>query len=147
MLPRTDGWYAAVRPPADKPLTATWIKPATVAGRHLLLIRLNAAPPISGVSAAAERIPSTYRIPTAWKARIGSYRAASILPRTYPGGVSPVGALTIDHGALVWSTADGARPPAGLWSRMALAVPSPSDSPPTRSSGAPATRSPPPATR
>jgi CubicO group peptidase (beta-lactamase class C family) len=107
MLPRADGWYAAVRPPADKPLTATWIKPATVAGRHLLLIRLNGAPPASGVSAAAERIPSTYRIPDAWKARTGSYRATSIVPHNYPGGVSRVGTLTIDHGALVWHTADG----------------------------------------
>ena len=33
MLPRADGWYAAV-PAGHKPLTATWINPATVAGRH-----------------------------------------------------------------------------------------------------------------
>ena len=60
MLPRADGWCAAVHPPADCPSAAKWIKPATVAGRHLLLIRLNGAPRTSGVSAVAEKIPSAY---------------------------------------------------------------------------------------
>jgi len=102
MLPHADGWYAALRPPADNPLAAAWIKPATVAGRLLMLTRLNGAPPGS-VSAAAEKIPSTYRIPTAWKDRTGRYRATNIIPGTYPGIDSPVGTLTIDHGVLVWA--------------------------------------------
>ena len=92
------------------------IKPATVGGRHLLLIRLNGAPPASGVAAYAEKIPSTYRIPKAWKDRTGSYRATSILPGTYPGGESRVGRLTIDHEVLVWNTLAG-----GAWAGKVVA--------------------------
>jgi CubicO group peptidase (beta-lactamase class C family) len=115
MLPRADGWYAAAHPPANSPLATAWIRPATVAGRHLLLIRLNGKPPASGVAAYAEKIPSTYRIPTAWRDRTGSYRATSILPGTYPG-LPRVGKLTIDHGVLVWNTLAG-----GAWTGKVVA--------------------------
>jgi CubicO group peptidase (beta-lactamase class C family) len=106
LLPRADGWYAAVHPSADNPSAAASIKPVTVAGRRLLLIHLNGA----GTAAAAEKIPSTYRVPRAWKDRTGSYRAINILPRTYPGGESRVARLTIDHGVLVWNRLN-----AGTW--------------------------------
>ena len=44
MLPRADGWCAA-RSSADTPFAVEAIKPATVAGRHLLLARLHGDPP------------------------------------------------------------------------------------------------------
>jgi CubicO group peptidase (beta-lactamase class C family) len=110
LLPRADGWYAAAHPPPGNPVAAAWIRPATVAGRHLMLSRLDGLGGASGVSAAAETIPFTYRIPKAWKERTGSYRAISIRPRTYPGGESRVGRLTIDHGVLVWHTIVGGAP-------------------------------------
>jgi CubicO group peptidase (beta-lactamase class C family) len=112
VLPRADGWYAAVRPPANNALADAWIKPATVSRRQLLLVRSS----VSGVIAIAEKIPSTYRIPAAWKARTGNYHATSIIPGTYNGYVAPVGKLTIDHGVLVWNTLA-----AGAWTRQAVA--------------------------
>ena len=50
--------------------------------------------------AAAEKIPSTYRIPTAWKGRVGKYRAINIIPGTYPGSTPRVTSLVIDDGLL-----------------------------------------------
>jgi CubicO group peptidase (beta-lactamase class C family) len=107
LLPRADGWYVAAHPSPDNPLTNVWLKPATVTGRHLLLLRAFGPPGLAGVSAAAEKIPSTYRIPNAWRARIGSYRATNIIPGTYPGLVPGAGTLMIDHGVLMWNTGTG----------------------------------------
>ena len=57
--------------------------------------------------AAAEKIPSTYRIPAAWKARTGNYRAINIVPDSYPGQLPPVLSLMIDDGVLLWGGSDG----------------------------------------
>jgi CubicO group peptidase (beta-lactamase class C family) len=105
MLPRANGWYAAVHPPADNPLAVAWVKPATIAGRHLLLMHSNGsltAPAPNGfVTTLAEKLPSSYRIPPVWRARTGLYRATNIIPETYPG-LARVGKLTIQNGVLVW---------------------------------------------
>ena len=106
VLPRADGWYTPVRPRVASPEAAASIKPVTVAGRRLLLLRFNSQYPYSGVMAVAEKIPSTYRIPKAWKDRTGSYRAINIIPRTYPG-VPRVLSLRIDDGVLLWGGSNG----------------------------------------
>ena len=67
---------------ADTPFAAEAIKPATVAGRHLLLARLH-----GGVGAIAEKISPAYRNRQAWRARAGAYRATDVLPGSYPGVV------------------------------------------------------------
>jgi CubicO group peptidase (beta-lactamase class C family) len=105
MLPRADGWYAAAHPSAKYPLAAVWIKPVTVAGRHLLLghfDRLAGPAPNGVVTIFAEKIPSSYRIPKAWRARTGRYRATTVIPGT-PSYVSRTGSLTVDDGVLVWN--------------------------------------------
>jgi len=109
VLPRADGWYVAAHPSPANPLSSLWVKPATVTGRHLLLQRSFSPPGFAGVSAVAEKIPPTYRIPNAWRARTASYRATSIIPGTYPGWVPAEGTLMIDHGVLIWNTSDGAK--------------------------------------
>jgi len=107
MLRRADGWYTPVRARVASPEAAASIKPVTVAGRRLLLLRFYSQYPYSGVMAAAEKIPSTYRIPRAWKARVGSYRATNIIPGTYPGNPPRVLSLMIDHGVLLWGGSNG----------------------------------------
>jgi CubicO group peptidase (beta-lactamase class C family) len=105
LLPRANGWYAAAHPAANNPMAAAWFKPATVAGRHLLLAHLNRATgpaPNGVVTTFAEKIPSSYRIPQAWRARTGSYRATNIIPGTW-SAIPRTGSLTIDHGVLVWN--------------------------------------------
>jgi hypothetical protein len=57
--------------------------------------------------AVAEKIPSTYRIPKAWKARVGSYRAINLIPSNYPGRLPRVLSLMIDHGVLLWGGSNG----------------------------------------
>jgi hypothetical protein len=109
LLPRADGWYVAAHPSPGSPWARVWLKPATVTGRRLLLGNMLSPPGSEGVSAVAEEIPSTYSIPNAWRARTASYRATNIIPRTYPGLVSPTGTLMIDHGVLMWSTSAGAK--------------------------------------
>jgi len=109
VLPRADGWYTPVRPRVASPEAAASIKPVTVAGRRLLLLRFNSQYPYSGVMAVAEKLPSTYRIPKAWKDRTGSYRAINIIPRTYPG-VPRVLSLRIDDGVLLWGGSNGGVP-------------------------------------
>lgn len=99
MRPRADGWYTPLRPRG-----AVSIKPATVAGRRLLLARLSGA-----VYAIAEKIPAGYRIPPAWRARTGAYRAINVLPGTYPGLVARTARLTIRAGLLLWTT-EGSTP-------------------------------------
>jgi hypothetical protein len=100
MFPRADGWYAA-RSSAGTPFAAEAIKPATVAGRHLLLARLH-----GGVGAIAEKISPAYRNRQAWRARAGAYRATDLLPGSYPGVVPRTARLAIDHGVLVWKLPD-----------------------------------------
>jgi hypothetical protein len=96
-----------VRPSAPGPYAAASVKAVTVAGRRLLLLRFNGQYPYTGVTAVAERIPSTYRIPKAWRDRIGTYRAIGIVPRTYPGTTPLVITLLIDDGVLLWGDRDG----------------------------------------
>lgn len=103
LLPRANGWYAAAHPAGDNPLAAVWIKPATVAGRHLLLAhydKLVGPAPNGVVTTFAEKIPSSYRIPQAWRARTGSYRATNIIPGT---PADRTVRLTIEHGVLEWN--------------------------------------------
>jgi hypothetical protein len=107
VLPRADGWYTPVRPRVASPEAAASIKPVTVAGLRLLLLRFNSQYPYSGVMAAAEKIPSTYRIPGAWKARVGRYRAINIIPGTYPGRPPRVFSLVIHDGLLLAGGSDG----------------------------------------
>jgi CubicO group peptidase (beta-lactamase class C family) len=105
MLPRADGWYAAAHASPDNPLSSAWVKPATVAGRHLLLTHLDSVggpAPNGVVTILAEKLPSDYRIPRAWRARTGSYRATNIVPGT--ASVTPrAGELKIVHGVLEWN--------------------------------------------
>jgi CubicO group peptidase (beta-lactamase class C family) len=96
LTPRADGWYT-------EPSGAISIKPVTVARRRLLLGRT----PDGAVAAAAERIPSTYRVPAVWRHRTGNYRAVNIQPNTYPGAVAHEATLTLDHGILIWHAAPG----------------------------------------
>jgi CubicO group peptidase (beta-lactamase class C family) len=109
LLPRADGWYVAAHLSPGSPWASVWLKPATVTGRRLLLGNMLSPPGSEGVSALAEEIPSTYRIPNAWRARTASYRATDIIPRTYPGFVPPAATLMIDHGVLMWKTSAGAK--------------------------------------
>jgi CubicO group peptidase (beta-lactamase class C family) len=106
MLPRANGWYAAGHPASDNRLAALWIKPATVAGRRLLLAHVNdssSGPAPNGfVTTFAEKIPSSYRIPEAWQVRTGSYRATDTIPGTYPD-VPRTGTLTFENGVLEWN--------------------------------------------
>ncbi|MGH2938767.1 MAG: serine hydrolase domain-containing protein [Solirubrobacterales bacterium] len=102
VLPRADGWYAA--PPSPDPMSAYWIKPASVAGRHLMLVHLNrllGTEPNGVVTIFGEKIPSGYRIPRAWRTRLGSYRATNDVP----GDVNAprAGELRIVHGVLEWN--------------------------------------------
>jgi CubicO group peptidase (beta-lactamase class C family) len=103
---RANGWYAAVRPRAGDLFDEAWIRPATAGGRRLLLVRLAATPPAQGVTAAAERIPSSYRVPRAWRGRPGAYRASNLFPGPYPGAVDRA-ELALSHGVLVFSRSDG----------------------------------------
>lgn len=104
MLPRADGWYAAQASP-DNPLSSAWIKPATVAGRHLLLAhldRIGGPEPNGVVTIYAEKLASGDRIPRAWRARTGSYRATNVVPST--AALTPrTGELRIVHGVLEWN--------------------------------------------
>jgi hypothetical protein len=105
-LPRADGWYAARRPQPGDLIDEAWIRPTTVGGRRVLLIRFVGSSPPQGTSGYAEKVPSSYRIPAAWQARAGAYKATNLLPRPYPGAVT-TGLLTDNHGVLVWSKPDG----------------------------------------
>jgi hypothetical protein len=105
LAPRADGWYVA-RQSTDDPLAGIWFKPATVAGRRLLLAHFNyfSGPAPNGVVATfAEELPSRYRIPQAWRARIGTYRATNVIPGTPPELLPRSGRLTINHGVLEWN--------------------------------------------
>jgi CubicO group peptidase (beta-lactamase class C family) len=109
LLPRADGWFAA-RQPSDHPLGGIWFKPRTVAGRHLLMAHYStfSGPAANGaVAPFAQRLPAGYRIPAAWRARVGTYRATNIIPGSAPGAgfeqAPPVVRLTITHGVLEWN--------------------------------------------
>jgi CubicO group peptidase (beta-lactamase class C family) len=105
LLPRADGWYVA-RESTDNPLAGIWFKPATVAGRRVLLAHYNyfSGPAPNGVVATfAEELPSRYRIPQAWRARIGTYRATNVIRGTVPELLARSGRLTINHGVLEWN--------------------------------------------
>jgi CubicO group peptidase (beta-lactamase class C family) len=103
LLPRADGWYAAADQRSTDPLASAWIKPATVAGHRLLLAHSNGsalAPSPNGlVTTLGEKIPADYRIPAAWRARVGSYRATDIVPGTAPALTAPA-SLAIVGGVL-----------------------------------------------
>ena len=96
VTPRADGWYT------DQSGSLS-IKAKTVAGRQLLLGRTSDG----AVAAIAERIPSTYHVPAAWRRRTGKYRAVNTLPSNYPGVVAHDASLTLDHGVLLWHAAPG----------------------------------------
>ena len=103
-LPRADGWYAPQMSP-DDPWSSEWIKPATVAGRHLLLAHLNyieGPEPNGVVTTYAEKLPADYRIPRAWRARTGSYRATNIVPGNW-AQTPRTGELRIVDGVLEWN--------------------------------------------
>lgn len=104
MLPRADGWYAP-RVSPDNPSSSAWIKPATVAGRHVLLAhvdRILGPEPNGVVTIYAEKLRSDYRIPRAWRARTGSYRATNVVPST--ASITPrSGELRIVDGVLEWN--------------------------------------------
>jgi CubicO group peptidase (beta-lactamase class C family) len=104
LLSRAGGWYAA-HATSDHPLTSIWFKPETIAGRHLLLAHY----PTGVVATFAERLPANYRIPRAWRARVGTYRATNIIPGSTRGSgfeqVPPTARLTIDRGVLKWNGA------------------------------------------
>lgn len=102
LLPRADGWYAAQ--PSSNPMSAYWVRPATVAGRHLMLLHLNhlVGPEPNGVVMIfGEKVPSGYRIPQAWRARLGSYRATNDVPSDI--STPRPGELRIVHGMLEWN--------------------------------------------
>jgi CubicO group peptidase (beta-lactamase class C family) len=104
VLPRADGWYVAK--PSPDPMSAYWIKPATVAGRRLMLLHLNklsGTEPNGVVTIFGEKIPTGYRIPQVWRARLGRYRATNDVP----GDVNAprTGELRIVHGVLEWNGA------------------------------------------
>ena len=94
LTPRADGWYTDPSGPLS-------IKPTTVAGRRLLLGRTRDL----GVAAIAERLPSTYHVPAAWRHRTGKYLAVNVNPNTYPGTVAHDATLTLHHGILIWNAA------------------------------------------
>jgi CubicO group peptidase (beta-lactamase class C family) len=96
LTPRADGWYTDAS-------GALSIRSKTAEGRQLLLGRMADG----AVAAVAERIPSSYQVPAAWRARVGNYRAVNIHPNTYPGAVAHQATLTVDHGILIWHAAPG----------------------------------------
>jgi hypothetical protein len=96
LTPRADGWYT------DQTGSLS-IKPTTAARRRLLLGRTSDG----AVAAIAERIPSTYHVPGAWRDRTGKYRAVNTLAGNYPGVVANDASLTLDHGVLIWHAAPG----------------------------------------
>jgi CubicO group peptidase (beta-lactamase class C family) len=106
MLPRAGGWFAAVDPSPERPLSEIWLKPATVAGRRLLLAHSDGtavAPAPNGyVTTYGEKVPSGYRIPGAWRERLGDYRATNLDPATYPA-VPRIGKLAAYGGVLEWN--------------------------------------------
>ncbi len=70
---RTDGWYLA-----DDEQEA--IRMTRIEGKRVLLIRLT-----DGTSGLfAERLWRDPRIPSAWRTRLGEYRATNVDPATYP---------------------------------------------------------------
>jgi hypothetical protein len=73
---RSDGWYTC-------DVNSTSYRSSVISGQQVLLGR--AAEGFSGL--AAQRIPTTYSIPTAWAARVGTYRVTGAAPTNYP--VSP----------------------------------------------------------
>jgi CubicO group peptidase (beta-lactamase class C family) len=105
MLPRADGWYAEASPSPERPLSELWIKPVTVAGHRLLLAHSYGSPiapaPDGAVTTFGEKVPSDYRIPPAWRSRLGIYRATNMVPGTYPD-VPRLGRLSIYDGVLQW---------------------------------------------
>jgi hypothetical protein len=105
MLPRADGWYAAARPSPTNPLSELWLKPAKVAGHNLLLAHSYGsavAPSPNGfVTTYGEKVPASYRVPRAWKGRLGIYRATNMIPGTYPD-VPRLGRLSTYGGVLEW---------------------------------------------
>lgn len=103
-LPRADGWYAA-HASADNPLSSTSIKPATVAGRNLLLAHLDEyeGPEPNGIVVTyAEKLPADYHIPSAWRARIGKYHATNRV-RGSSALAPSIGELQIVDGVLEWN--------------------------------------------
>ncbi len=105
LLPRADGWYVA-RHSAHNPLARRWFKPATVAGRRVLLAHYDyfSGPAPNGVvTTFAQELPSSYRIPQAWRTRIGTYRATNVIPGTPPELLPRSVKLTISHGVLEWN--------------------------------------------
>ena len=116
MVPRRDGWYT---PNADSPLATTSIKPAVVAGRHVLLERAPSTATGGGspmISVAAERLPAGYRIPQAWRKRArGDLRPVDVVPRTYPGITPRAARLRIVDGVLLLQ-----RRTAGVWATHVL---------------------------
>jgi CubicO group peptidase (beta-lactamase class C family) len=102
VLPRADGWYVAK--PSPDPMSAYWIKPATVAGHRLMLVHLNqlsGTEPNGVVTILGEKIPSGYRIPQVWRARLGRYRATNDV--TEDVNAPRTGELRITHGVLEWN--------------------------------------------
>jgi hypothetical protein len=99
LQPRADGWYAAAHPGGEGLFETGWYKPATLAGRHVLLIHSyeGAGPAPNGyVALGGERLPSNYRIPAAWRNRVGTYDATNYVKSTPVGpGVPRTGELSI----------------------------------------------------
>jgi len=96
LTPRADGWYTDLGGSVS-------IKPRTVSRRRLLLGRTSDG----AVAAIAERIPSTYLVPAAWRRRTGKYHAVNTLQNNYPGLVAHDANLTLDDGLLIWHAAPG----------------------------------------
>ena len=87
---RTDGWYLTAD--GQESLRMTPIE-----GKRVLLIRL--ADGTSGLF--AERLWRDPRIPAAWRARLGEYRATNVDPTTYPtAGMSGTVPLYAHDGVL-----------------------------------------------
>jgi CubicO group peptidase (beta-lactamase class C family) len=107
LQPRADGWYAAAHPGGEGLFETGWYKPATLAGRHVLLIHSyeGAGPAPNGyVALGGERLPSNYRIPAAWRDRVGTYDTTNYVKSTPVGpGVPRTGELSIEHGVLTWN--------------------------------------------
>lgn len=107
LQPRADGWYAAAHPGGEGLFETAWYRPATLSGRHVLLIHSyqGAGPAPNGyVGLGGERLPSNYRIPSAWRDRVGTYAATNYVKNTPVGpGVPRTGELKIEHGVLTWN--------------------------------------------